>query len=420
MDFLTTIKQSLIALKTNRLRTVFSVIGIVIGVAAVVIILSLGQGLKGLINNQVETFGPNLLDIAIKIPGASQTQSITSMFQGVKTTSMKTKDIEDLKDKNRFPYIEAVNGQAIAQEWASYANEEKQALIYGCNPDFPEVFKVAKIEKGRFFTESENDGLANVAVLGKNLADELFKETDPIGKNIKLKVQNYKIIGVFKPLGGISFGIDMNDFMYVPIETTLKEILGIDYITEMHLVLSDIKYTDQAIAEISRLLRKNHNITDPEKDDFQIFTMAEILNTVNQITTILNILLGFLAAISLLVGGIGIMNIMLASVSERTREIGLRKAIGATTKNILWQFLIESLTITGLGGLVGIAIGILYSLLIGIIIRTQPSLAEWPLSISWLAIFTAFFVATAIGVIFGLYPARKASLKSPIEALRYE
>jgi len=252
------------------------------------------------------------LDIAIKIPGASQTQSITSMFQGVKVTTMKTKDIEDLKDKNRFPYIEAVNGQAIAQEWVSYANEEKQALIYGCNPDFPEVFKVAKIENGRFFTDSENEGLANVAVLGKNLAEELFKDTDPVGKNIKLKGQNYKVIGIFKPLGGISFGIDMNDFMYAPIETTLKEILGIDYITEMHLVLSDIKYTDQAIAEISRLLRKNHNITDPEKDDFQIFTMAEILNTVNQVTTILNILLGFLAAISLLVGGIGIMNIMLA------------------------------------------------------------------------------------------------------------
>jgi putative ABC transport system permease protein len=188
----------------------------------------------------------------------------------------------------------------------------------------------------------------------------------------------------------------------------------------MHLVLSDIKYTDQAIAEISRLLRKNHNITDPEKDDFQIFTMAEILNTVNQVTTILNILLGFLAAISLLVGGIGIMNIMLASVSERTREIGLRKALGATTNNILWQFLIEALVITGLGGLIGIGLGVIYSFLISLIIRTQPSLAEWPITISWLAIFTAFFVATAIGVIFGLYPARQAAKKSPIEALRHE
>lgn len=418
MNLIIVIKQSLIALKANKLRTIFSILGIVIGVAAVVIILSMGQGLKGLVTSEIEAFGSNILSVAVKIPGTNPVGSVISQVQGINITTMKTSDLKALKDKNNFPYIVGASGQAIGQEWATYENEEKRTLLYGCTADFPLIMKTAKIDKGRFFGEREDEGLAKVVVIGQGLAEDLFKNEDPISKNIKIKGQNFKVIGVLKPMGGISFGVDMNDMAFLPLETTLKEILGIDYLTEIQLVLEDSSYFNRANEDISRLMRKRHNIQDPEKDDFQITTMAEVLDRINQVSIILNLLLGFLAAISLLVGGIGIMNIMLVSVSERTHEIGLRKALGANSKNILSQFLIEALVITLLGGIIGITIGVANSLLAAAVIKTQG--LNWPLTISWLAVFSAFVISTLIGLIFGIYPARKASLKSPIEALRYE
>ena len=420
MNLFSIFKQSFIALKANKLRSLFSILGIVIGVAAVVIILSLGQGLKGLVTNEVEAFGPNLLDIAIKIPGADQISTAMSMVQGVKITTLKHKDVKALKDKERFPYIEAVTGQAIGQEWVAYGGEEKQVLIYAGSADYPQVMKIAKIDQGRFFNQSEDDGLAKVVVLGSGLTEKFFDNKDFLGKKIKIKGQNFKIIGSLEPQGGaIMGGIDINDFLYIPLQTALKQVLGIDYLSEIILVIKDQNYSTQAIEEISRMLRKHHNIKDPAKDDFQITTMTEILDQVNEISVILNLLLGFLAAISLLVGGIGIMNIMLVSVSERTKEIGLRKSLGASRKDILWQFLIESFVITCLGGLIGIIIGVTMSLITSFVVQ-QQGLSGWPLSISWLAIISAFLVSMVIGLIFGIYPARKASKLSPIEAMRKE
>jgi putative ABC transport system permease protein len=358
------------------------------------------------------------LGIAVKIPGSNPIGSAISMAQGIKITTLKTDDIKALKNKNNFPYIVAVSGQAIGQEWATYQDKEKRALLYGCTEDYPLVVKTTKIGQGRFFSNRENEGVARVAVLGSGIAEDFFGADNPLDKQIKIKGQNFKVIGVLKNQGGISFGVDMNDMVYLPLETTLKEILGIDYLSEIHLTLENSDYFNRANEEISRLMRRRHNIQDPEKDDFQITTMAEILGRINQISVILNLLLGFLAVISLIVGGIGIMNIMLASVSERTHEIGLRKALGANSQHILYQFLIEGLIITILGGLIGIFFGVLISSAASLVIRSQG--LNWPMAISWLAIFIGFSISTAIGLIFSLYPARQASLKSPMEALRYE
>jgi putative ABC transport system permease protein len=419
MKFNSVFKQSVIALRANKLRSVFSILGIVIGVAAVVIILSLGEGLKGLVTGEVEAFGSNVLDIAVKVPGVGQVGSLISTAQGIKVTTLKIRDVRALQDKEAFPYIEKITGQAFSQDWASYGNNEKKVLIYGGSPDFIEIFKTIKLQEGRFFNQDEDDSLAKVVVLGDNLREKLFGQEEPLGKKIKLAGLNFKVVGTMEPYGGISFGgIDMNDMAYLPLQTALKEVLGIDYLSEIALTIEDESYTTRAIADISRMLRKNHNITDPDKDDFQITTMTEILDQVNQVSAILNLLLGFLAAISLLVGGVGIMNIMLVAVSERTREIGLRKAVGANSQSILYQFLTESLVITVLGGTIGIVLGVANSLAVGLIARTQG--LNWPLTISWLAVLAAFFVAMAIGLAFGIYPARKAARLNPIEALRKE
>ena len=419
MNKISILKQSIIALKLNKLRSFFSILGIVIGVASVVIILSVGQGLKGFVTNEIEAFGPNILDIAIKVPGDNQMGTIVSVAKGIKITTLKTDDIKALKNKQRFPYIEAVYGQAFGQDWVAYKNNEKRTIFYGASADFPLVIKTAKIDKGRFYTDSEEKSLARVVVLGNNLANHFFKKNNPLEKKIKIKGQNYEIIGVLKPMGGIAMGgIDMNDFLYIPLETALKQILGINYLTEIALTIKDETYSARAIKEISRMLRQNHNIIDPSKDDFQITTMEEILNQINEISYVLNLLLGFLAAISLLVGGVGIMNIMLVNVTERTKEIGLRKSLGASSRDILGQFLIEGLIITGVGGLIGTLTGIFFSFLIGF--GAQQQGLTWPLTISWLAVSIAFLIAVIIGLVFGIYPAKKAAKLNPIKALKHE
>jgi putative ABC transport system permease protein len=240
-----------------------------------------------------------------------------------------------------------------------------------------------------------------------------------IGKKIKIKGQSFEVIGIMKDRSSsISGGFDLNDYVYMPLKTAHKLIMGIDYVFEIGIRVQDTSYFSQARADLERLLRRNHNISDPTKDDFQIMTMEEALNTINDISVVINLLLGLLAAISLLVGGVGIMNIMLVSVSERTREIGLRKALGATKKNILIQFLIEAIIITGVGGVIGVVLGVIMAITAALIIKTQG--LNWPLSISWIAIIVSFIISSLIGLVFGLSPARKAASLDPIRALRKE
>jgi len=430
MNFSSILKLSFIALRANKVRTALSVLGIVIGVMSVVIILSVGQGLKGMVMNQINQFGQGVMEVAVKVPGKEKMGTIASIVQGITITTLKTSDAEAMRDKNRFPYIESVSSLIVGQQWISYKDKEDYSMMMGTDYDYINIDSMMKIDKGRFLSKEESSITARSIVLGSKAAEKLFGQPcpigtakgqfcgeDPIGKKIKLKDQSLLVVGVLKSRGS-TFGFDMDDIVYIPIETANKLILGIDHLMEIDLRVTNSKYFPQAKAELTRLMRQRHNILDPSKDDFQITAMDEVVKTIADVSLITNLLLGFLAAISLLVGGVGIMNIMLVSVAERTREIGLRKALGAKRKHILSQFLIESLIITGLGGAVGAAAGILLSIISCLGIRTQ--LPEWPITISWEAIIWAVGVATALGLIFGIYPARQAAKLDPIRALRYE
>lgn len=411
-----TMKLAIKGLTANKTRTGLSVLGIVIGVAAVIMIVSTGQGLKALIMEQLNAFGSDVMSVEIKIPGSDFGSSSMSMAQGVVITTLKTSDAEALRDKDRFPYIKIASGYSSGMELATYGEEENQSRIIASDSYYQGIDAMSQVEKGRFFTEEENESAAQVVVIGSDIADKFFGENNPVGKNIKIKNKNFEVVGVLKERGEMmSFNTD--ELLMVPIKTSQKVLQGVDHIQEIGIKLEDKKYLPQAKFEIASLMRERHKIDDPKNDDFQIFTMDEAMQTVNSITSAISLLLGLLAAISLFVGGIGIMNIMLVIVAERTKEIGLRKAVGARYKDIMSQFVMEAVVISLLGGLIGIVIGVSLSFLISHIITTYLGM-EWPFVVSWGVIFISFAVAALFGIAFGWYPAKEAAKLNPIEALR--
>jgi putative ABC transport system permease protein len=414
---LKTLKLALTGLKTNKTRTVLSVLGIVIGVAAVIVIVSVGQGLRALVVGQIDAFGPNLMSVEIKIPGSDYENSIRSMAQGVVITTLKESDAEAIRDPKRFPYVETASGYSMAQEWAKYQNEEKRVLIMGADSFYPQIDGQLKVERGRFYTQRENSGMAKVVVIGSEVAKEFFGETDPVGRRIKIKQTSFEVIGVLASRGMI-FGFNMDELVIAPIHTVQKLILGVDHILEVGIKLKDKKYFSQAKVEIAQLLRQRHNINDPKNDDFQLVTMDQAVEIIDSVTGAISLLLGLLAAISLLVGGVGIMNTMLVIVTERTEEIGLRKALGAKSKDILSQFVLEAALISLVGGVIGVAIGVFASYIMTHVINSLG--LEWPFVVSIEAIVISFLIAAFFGIIFGWYPAKKAAKLNPIEALRYE
>jgi len=409
-------KLAFAGLTSNKTRTGLSVFGIVIGVAAVIIIVSMGQGLKSLILGQLTSFGSDVMSIEIKIPGSDMASSSRSMAQGVVITTLKSADAEALRDKDRFPYIKVASGYSSGMELATYEDEEKQAMIIASDAYYPEIDTLTVAKEGRFFTQAENDSVSQVVLIGSDIAKKFFGEDDPVGKNIKIKNKNFLVIGVLKERGSV-MTFNMDELLIIPIKTSQKILQGVDHIQEIGIKLEDKKYLAQAKFEIAGLMREQHKIEDPKNDDFQIVTMDEALKTVDSVTTAISILLGLLAAISLFVGGIGIMNIMLVIVAERTREIGLRKAVGARYRDIMNQFVMEAMAISLIGGLIGIIIGVSFSFLVSQIITYYLGM-DWPFVISSGAILISFVVAAVFGMVFGWYPAKEAAQLSPIEALR--
>jgi len=408
-----TFKTAVIGLKTHKSRSILTVLGIVIGITAIILVMSLGEGMQNLILSQIQgQVGSKVIEIA---PGR-QPKGPTDFFS-IFSDSLKLKDVEALSKKSNVPYLERIMPLVFGSESAVYGSETYQATLYGMTDAADKMYSI-NLGEGRLFTEEEVKGFADVVVIGSKIKEEFFpNDNDILNKKIKIKGRNFRIIGILEKKGQGLIGFD--EAMLVPYTTAQQYILGIKHFQHIIVEADSEEHVPQTVQDIKITLRNSHNITDPEKDDFNVSSQADALKTVGTITSILTLFLTAIAAISLLVGGVGIMNIMLVSVTERTREIGLRKAIGATEKNILFQFLVEAILLTALGGIIGVMLGASLSFLISLVL-SQLLAVSWAFTFPIMGALLGLGVAALIGLVFGLYPARQASRKSPIESLRYE
>lgn len=398
------------------MRSVLTMLGIVIGIASVIILMSIGQSAQDLILGQVQSIGSNLVII---IPGAPSNQRFAppAAAQGIVITSLKQRDVDALE---REPAVNLAVPEVRGQGSAVYGNNNVTVGFTGSTADFFEVSNLAKVSKGQTLTKSDVDSGNHVVVIGPDLAKTLFgPNIDPINKTMRLKDISFRVVGVLAKAGTGAFGVDIGNIVVLPISVAQKQLLGITHFNVIIVQANPAYDIDFVKSRLKFILRQNHGITDPNKDDFNIQTQADILNILGSITSILTLFLAAIASISLIVGGIGIMNIMLVAVTERTREIGLRKAVGATNNDILEQFLIESVLLTFLGGVIGIAMGAGVVGLVYFVLSRFFSIG-WVFAFPISAVILGLAVSGIAGIAFGIYPARQAARKSPIDALRYE
>jgi ABC-type antimicrobial peptide transport system permease subunit len=401
---------SLTSLVRNKARSVLTMLGIVIGIASVILMLSVGQAAESFLLSQVASFGSDVIMIA-NGSGEVKSGAPNPMIKQVLT-------LKDYRELKRQPWVEAANANIVSMGVVSYGSENMNANVYGSTEGEIEVYE-SDVREGRFLMGDDVDGRAKVAVLGDKIARELFGDASPVGKQIKIKRQSFRVIGVMEK-GGTRFFTKLDEIVYIPI-TAAMDLYNRDRFNFLAMTPRDMSPT-QAKEEVRYLLRDVHDLDNPNgdlaKDDFRVLTQDDAQKNAGTIGQVLSILLGSIAAISLIVGGIGIMNIMYVTVTERTSEIGLRKALGAKQGDVLGQFLAEAIAVTSAGGVVGIVFGVVLSwLTIQILNSFQPG---WSFMVSLDAIVLAFSVSAAIGIIFGFHPARRASKLSPIEALRYE
>ncbi|OQB12379.1 MAG: Macrolide export ATP-binding/permease protein MacB [Candidatus Omnitrophica bacterium ADurb.Bin205] len=405
MEFLDYLKQAVSAMISHKIRAFLSILGILIGVAAVITMLAIGQGAKDSIERQLASLGSNLL---ILRPGSSRSMGI-SMEAGT-TTRFTFQDIAAIgKLKN---YVERISPSVRSRAQVVYTNMNWNTSVEGVGVDYAQL-RSSVPTVGRFFNEDDLRMRNKVALLGTTVAKELFGNRNPIGETIKINLINFRVIGIL-PEKGAAGPQDQDDTVIIPVTTAMYRVFGKQYIDSIYVEVKGADLIDAAQEAIGEVIIKEHRlVTKDQKDSFSIFNMADIKNTLTSTTKTMSLLLGSIAAISLLVGGIGIMNIMLVSVTERTREIGLRKAIGANNKDIMFQFLIEAVLLSFIGGLFGILLGSGISALITVF-------AGWTITVSLSSIILATVFSLMVGVVFGLWPAKQASQLNPIEALRYE
>lgn len=414
MNLIGTIKTSLRALRAHLGRSLLTILGIVIGIVAIVLVISLGEGAQDLILNQVESIGANSIIVR---PGR-EPSGPSDVAESILADSLKPRDVEALKKPVNVPGIISIEPAMLVPGSVSYKDNLYRATVFGWTPNaLAEIFNIYP-EEGGSFTEDDVRQGTKVIVIGAKVRQELFGDSDAMGEFITVRGQKLQVVGILPASGQVSL-FNVDEVAIIPYTTAQRSLLGVNYFHELFIRTQSDADVDQVSDDIKATLRETHGITDPAKDDFFVVAQKDIVERVSTITQVLTIFLVAIASISLVVGGIGIMNIMLVSVTERTQEIGLRKALGATNKNILTQFLIESLILTALGGIVGTTIAIVLAALVSTIAQTQFNL-DWPFHLPIFGIVLGVGVATAIGLIFGIYPARKAARKDPIEALRFE
>jgi putative ABC transport system permease protein len=407
MEFSEIFEEALSTLTVNKLRTVLATLGIVIGIGSVIALISLGEGSQNAVQNQIQSLGANLLTIT---PGA-QRGGFVSGGQG----SANTLTLEDAQAISASPQITTVanvSPEYTRRAQITAAGKNTNTQVLGATPVYATVRKVS-VSSGVFLSQRDVQEQSKVAVLGPQVVTDLFGEgANPVGQSIRINGQSFRIIGVTVSKGGTGFQ-NQDDIVFIPLTTAMKVIFGSTSLTSISVEAKSANVMTQAQDEIGYLLLSRHKLNTPAQADFSILSQNDILNTASSITGTFTALLSGIAAISLVVGGIGIMNIMLVTVTERTREIGLRKALGAKKKNIITQFLVESIILTFAGGVIGMVVGIVASAIIS-------KLVSLPFSVSLNSVLLAIGVSAAIGIAFGWYPARKASNLQPIEALRYE
>lgn len=420
MYFLKNFNDVVKNLFARKTRSFLTILGIVIGVAGVIIIISLGAGAQALVLGQITKLGTNIVGV---LPGKSNEKGPPAAVFGVQIKTLINADLEAIKDKNRVPHVVDVAGFVRGNITIISGKESVDTAFTATEGSYPRVQNV-EMDSGVFFTDEEGRVGANVVVLGYDVAQELFPNGGELGSIVKIQNSGnvfgsipFRVIGVQKKLGTVAFQ-NQDDQVFIPLKIGQRQILGIDYLQFIRIKTGTSDNVKITISDIEEVLREQHNIKNIDNDDFSVRDLADAIKILTSITDALRMFLALMAGISLIVGGIGIMNIMLVTVSERTREIGLRKALGATSGQIRNQFLIQAVILTGVGGILGIIFGITISYIIAIGARYAGF--DWVFEISPVAILLAVFISSFTGIVFGFFPAFKASKLNPIDALRYE
>jgi len=400
-----TFRLALRALARNKMRSALTMLGIIIGVAAVIAVVSIGQGAQYMVQQGIQAMGTNVVFIAA---GSGRPGGIRVGYGGVKTLT-----IDDMNAILReIPLIKEAAPSVNSRKQIVYGNQNWSTVINGTTPNYFEI-RNWSIQSGSVFSDEEVDLAANVCVIGTTVAKNLFLDENPVGKTLRIGNLPFRVDGVLESKGQNVIGQDQDDAVYAPYTTVQRKISGITWVQFINASAISPVASVAAVAPITSLLRERHRIGTGDDDDFFVRTQSEVADLMNQTQGVMTMLLGGIASVSLLVGGIGIMNIMLVSVTERTREIGVRMAVGATERDVQQQFLVEAVTLSMMGGAIGILLGLVGSALVS-------NFLSWPTLVSLKAIVTAAIFSAAVGIFFGYYPARKAARLDPIEALRYE